>query len=175
MTADEPPIEPPSLAEEWRDQQEQLSTRERVYAIALQLHEPTRVAAVAKQADVSKETAREYLKWFTEIEMLVHNTESPDRFSRNEDYFQWRRIQQLQNRSSTELEQELKGLSSKEREYRERYDADSPDAVDAFNHADYDEIEDVWMEIQEWRTVRRRIRELERARRNQEGTTEASA
>jgi hypothetical protein len=95
--------------------------------------------------------------------------------SRNEDYFQWRRIQQLQNRSSTELEQDLTGLSSKVREYRERYDTGSPDAVDAFNHADYDEIEDVWMEIQEWRTVRRRIRELERARRNQEGTIEASA
>jgi predicted ArsR family transcriptional regulator len=166
MTSEGIPIEPPSLAEEWRDHQEQLSIRERVYQVALQLHEPTRVAAVAERADVSKETVRDYLKWFTEIEMLTHNSESPDRFSRNEEYFQWRRIQELGNGSSTELEQELKWLSSKEREYRERYNTDSPGAVDAFDHADYDEIEEVWMDVQEWRTVRRRIRELEQARRS---------
>jgi predicted ArsR family transcriptional regulator len=175
MTSEDPPVDPPSLAEEWRDHREQLSTRERVYAVALQLHEPTRVAAVAERANVSKETAREYLKWFTEIEMLTHNDESPDRFSRNEEYFKWRRIQQFQSQSFAELEQELKGLSSKEREYRERYDVDSPDAVDALDHADYDEIEEVWMDVQEWRTVRRRIRELERARRNQDESTNTEA
>jgi predicted ArsR family transcriptional regulator len=70
VSSENPPIEPPSLAEEWRDHQEQLSTRERIYQVALQLREPTQVAVVAERADVSQETAREHLKWFTEIEIL---------------------------------------------------------------------------------------------------------
>lgn len=175
MSSDEPPNQPPRLAEEWVKQKEQQSTRERVYAVALQLYEPTRVAEVAERADVSKETAREYLRWFAEIGMVTHDAESPDLFSRNEAYFEWRRIQRLQARSPEELEEELKQLTATEREYRDRYDADGPGDVDALEHADYTDLESVWMDLQEWRTVRRRIRELEQARQNQNGSAHAPA
>lgn len=175
MSSDEPPHQPPGLAEEWEQQTEQQSTRERVYAVALQLYGPTRVAEVADRADVSKETAREYLRWFAEIGMVTHDAESPDLFSRNESYFEWRRIQRLQNQPPEELERELEELTAKERDYRDRYDADGPDAVDALEHADYDALESVWMDLQEWRTVRRRIRELEQARQNQNGSAHAPA
>lgn len=175
MSSDDPPSEVPGLADEWSERTDAQSTRERVYAVALQLYEPTRVATVAERADVSKETAREYLRWFAEIGLVTHDAESPDLFSRNEAYFEWRRIQRLQSRPTEELERELKQLTASEREYRDRYDADGPSAVDALEHADYDELESVWMELQEWRTVRRRIRELEQARRNGDGSSKAPA
>lgn len=175
MSSDQPSEQPPELAAEWEQQEENQSTRERVYATALQLYEPTRVAVVADRADVSKETAREYLRWFAEIGMLTHDSESPDQFSRNESYFEWRRIQRLQTRSSEELEQELEQLTAAEREYRDRYDADGPGDVDALEHADYASLESVWKDLQEWRTVRRRIRELEQARQNQNGNAHAPA
>lgn len=175
MNADGPPTEAPGLAEEWDEQTETQSTRERVYAVAIQLYEPTRVAAVAERADVSTETAREYLRWFAEIGMVTRDSESPGRFSRNEAYFEWRRIQRLQDRSPEELRAELEELVEREHDYRDRYDADDPDDVDALDHADYSELDSVWTELREWRTVRRRIRELERARRNRDGNAQAPA
>lgn len=175
MTADDPPTQPPSLAEEWRTQQQDESTRNRVYAVALQLSEPTRVKDVAERADVSKETAREYLKWFAELGVLKQVDESPDTFARNEQYFEWRRIQRLQAQSEEELLDQLEQLTQKERAFRERFDTSSPDDVDALEHADYDDVESVWMEIREWRTVRRRIRELERARSGQTDGTQVLA
>lgn len=171
----EPPTDPPSLSEEWRSQRDAESTRERVYATAVQLHEPTRVRDVANRADVSKETAREYLRWFAEIGMVDRVNESPDEFVRNESYFRWRRIQRLESLSPEEREQRLADLSETERAYRERYGTTGPDEVDALEHGDYDDIEAVWEDLDDWRTVRRRIRELEQARRNREENAEAPA
>jgi predicted ArsR family transcriptional regulator len=175
VPAENPPTNPPSLAEEWRAQQEGESTRNRVYAVALQLSEPTRVKEVAERADVSKETAREYLKWFAELGVLTQVDESPDTFARNEQYFEWRRIQRLQTLSEEKLLDQLEGLTRQERAFRERFGTDSPDEVDALEHAGYDDIESVWMELREWRTVRRRIRELERARKGQRDGTQVLA
>lgn len=175
MPAENPQANPPSLAEEWRTQQQGESTRNRVYAVALQLSEPTRVREVAERADVSKETAREYLKWFAELGVLTQINESPDTFARNEQYFEWRRIQRLQAQSEEELLDQLEQLTRKERTFREQFDTDSPDDVDALQHADYDDAESVWMELRQWRTVRRRIRELERARKSQTDGTQVLA
>lgn len=175
VTADGPPEDRPSLADEWSERTTSRSTRDRVYATALQLYEPTLVRDVADRADVSKETARDYLKWFAEVGLVERVGESPDRFVRNEDYFRWRRVQRLAGRSTEELERELKQLSETARKYRDRFDASSPDEVDALEHADYTEVETVWEALQEWRTVRRRIRELERARRKRDGRGAARA
>lgn len=175
MTRGERPPDVPNTADEWRAQREGASTRERVYTVALQLYEPTRVRDVAERADVAKETAREYLRWFAELGVLDQVDESPDTFERNEGYFAWRRIQRLRSLPEEELSGRLEALARSEREYRDRFDADDPAEVDAIEHADYDEVESVWTAIDEWRTVRRRIRELERARQLRDGTARASA
>lgn len=164
MTADEPPEDVPSLAEEWRAQRAEDSTRDRLYTAALQLYEPARVREVAERADVSKETAREYMKWFAELGVVEQTDESPDAFQRNEQYFEWRRIQRLQSQSREERLERLEALTQREAAYRERFSAGAPEEVDALSHGEYDELDAVWQELQEWRTVRRRIRELERAR-----------
>lgn len=175
MSPETPLSDPPSLAEEWRDSRERASTRDRVYAVALQLYDPTRVADVADRADVAKETAREYLKWFVELGVLVQIGQSPDTFKRNEHYFQWRRIQRLQSLSREERTQQLKQLTETEREYRQRFDADTPTDVNALEHADYAALEEVWLALQEWQTVRRRIRELEQARQQHDDDDRAHA
>ncbi len=162
------PDELPDLAEEWEDVLASQSTRDRVYGVAVQLYEPARVREVAERADVSTETARDYLRWFAEIGMVEQVAESPHAFVRNEAYFRWRRVQQLRDLSPDERRQRLDRLTSREREFRETYDADGPDAVDALERADYADVDDVWADLQEWRTVRRRLRELERARRDRD-------
>lgn len=173
MTGREPPGD--DLAEEWREELAGRSTRERVYEVALGLSEPTRVAVVAERADVSAETAREYLSWFAEIGMLTRESASPATYSRNESYFDWRRVQRLQSRPLAELREELADLQETVREFRQRYGAESPGAVDALAHADHGDLESVWDDLQEWRTARRRIEDLERARREREEGTDAVA
>jgi hypothetical protein len=87
--------------------------------------------------------------------------ESPDTFVRNEQYFEWRWIQRLQARFEEELLNHPEQLTRKERAFRDRFSAERPDDVDALEHADYDEVESVWLDLREWRTVRWRIRELD--------------
>ncbi|SDM91592.1 hypothetical protein SAMN04487949_2834 [Halogranum gelatinilyticum] len=171
----EPPTDRPQLADEWESSLSGRSTRERVYETALQLYDPTRVSAVADRADVSAETARDYLQWFAEMGILTEVSSSPATYRRNDSYFQWRRVQELRDKPLEELETELRELTDQERSYRDRFGVDAPGDVDALEHADYDEVEDVWMTLQEWQTVRRRIREVELARRDRDGTAEASA
>lgn len=156
---------PPGLAEEWAETVEQESTRDRVYAVALELYEPARVSEVATEADVSTETAREYLRWFAELGVLDRVSETPATFRRNSDYFTWRRVQELRRESPEELRDRLDRLTTQEREFTERFGADTPDAVDALEHGEYAELDETWAALERWRTVRRRIRELERARR----------
>lgn len=175
MPPEDPPPDSPGLAEEWRAQLEGESTRNRVYAVSLQLYDPTRVKDVAERAEVSKETARDYLKWFAELGVLEQVSESPDTFQRNEQYFEWRRIQRLQAQSEEELLDQLEQLTRRERGFRERFDSDSPEEVDALEHADYDDVESIWTVLNEWRTVRRRIRELERARQSRDDGKQAIA
>ena len=175
MSSDEPTPDFPSLAEEWRAEHANESTRSRLYAVALQLYEPTRVRAVAERADVSTETARDYLKWFAEIGVLDQTDRSPDTFTRNEQYFEWRRIQRLRSRSDEELMTQLEALTEQERDYSDRFGTDAPGDVDALDHADYGALETVWRDLQEWETVRRRIRELERARQRRGDDTPALA
>ena len=171
----EPPTDKPSLSEEWQSTASDLSTRDRMYTVALQLYDPARVSAVAKRADVSTETARDYLQWFTEMGVLKQVDSSPASYERNKSYFSWRRVQRLKDRPQEELEKELRTLTEQERTYREQFETDSPDDVDALDHGGYDEVEDVWMALQEWQTVRRRIRELELARRGNDEPSEVSA
>ncbi|WP_228434433.1 DUF7342 family protein [Natrarchaeobaculum aegyptiacum] len=174
MDSEQPP-DRPDLTKEWAAQSENLSTRERVYAVAIQLHVPTRVRTVAERADVSPETAREYLRWFAEIGLVTLEAESPDLFRRNEAYFEWRRVQRLRAKPAEELRRELASLTDRERDYQEQFDADAPDDVDALEHADYADLETVWEDLQEWRTVRRRIHELEQARQSRESDGNAPA
>jgi transposase len=167
MTA-ERPEDVPSLADEWRSVREGESTRDRVSLVALQFAEPTRVRAVAERADVSKETARDYLRWFAEIGLVDQVSASPETFEGNEDYFEWRRLQRLRSASDEERLARLESLTRSERDYRERFGVDDPADVDALEHGDYDDLDAVWLALREWRTVRRRIRDLERARQSRD-------
>jgi hypothetical protein len=74
-----------------------------------------------------------------------------------------------------ELLEQLEARIQKERAYLDRFETDAPGDVDALGHADYGSLEPVWQDLQEWETVRRRIRELERARQRRGDDTQALA
>lgn len=142
------------------------TTRDRVYEVAIQLHDPATTSEVADRADCSTDAAREHLDWLADVGVVERDDDRPTTYRRNESYFQWRRVEELRREyTSDELLARLEALTGEERSYRERYDAAHPDDVNALDAADHDAVHEVWRDLSDWRTVRREIRLLERARR----------
>jgi predicted ArsR family transcriptional regulator len=164
MTPDADPPPEFSLAGEVTGDLEAAPTDERVYRVAIQLYEPTRVSTVAERADCSPDTARRHLGRLADIGVLERVTESPTTYRRNESCFEWRTRNRLEGLSASERRERLATLTAREREFREQYGADRPENVDALDHAEYAHLEDVWLDLSEWETVRRRIRRLEEVR-----------
>jgi predicted ArsR family transcriptional regulator len=146
---------------------------ERVYRVALQLYEPTRVAAIAERADCAPDTARRHLARLVDIGVLKQIADAPATYQRNESYFEWRTRSRLEQLSMSQLQERLEELTGQERELQDRYDANHPDDVDALDHAEYDQIEEVWLDLSEWETVRRRIRRLEDIRQQRAADSES--
>lgn len=137
---------------------------ERVYRVALQLHEPAGVSEIAERASCAPDTARRHLKRYAEIGVISSVSETPLTYERNESYFEWRLRNRLETLSSSELREKLSELTGREREFRDRFETESPGDVDALEHGGFDDMEVVWRELSEWRTVRQRIRRLEAVR-----------
>jgi predicted ArsR family transcriptional regulator len=164
MPADEPGEEF-ELSEGFSTDLDAEPADERVYRVALQLYDPTGVSEIAERAACAPDTARRHLKRLADIGVVERVSESPLTFVRNESYFEWRLRNRLEALSRDELQERLAELTDRESAFRERFDAESPTDVDAFDHAAYDDIETVWLALREWHTVRERIDRLEAVRR----------
>lgn len=164
----EPDEEPPDF-DDWEDPESlfaDLPIRERMLDVALQLREPTTVAEVAERVDCDTETAREYLRWFAEMGFVREHEGRPTRYERNQSYLQWRRIEQIRAEySEREIVAELQRALDSATEFRERFDADDPDAVSLLDAEDSAEVEATWEALSAWRTVERRAELLDAARR----------
>jgi len=167
MPADRPPEEF-DLAAGFETDLESEPADERVYRVSLQLYDPAGVSAVAKRASCAPDTARRHLKRLADIGVVEAVSESPLTYARNESYFEWRRRNRLEKQSQTELRDRLAELTTREAAFRERFDAESPAAVDAFDHAEYDDLDNVWLALSEWHTVREQIERLEAVRRDRD-------
>lgn len=145
------------LTEEFSGSLEDRPTLERIYDVALQLYESTRVSDVARRADVSPETARKYLEFLTEVGVLVRTGEDPDEFVRNETYFEWRESEHLRREYSVaELESRLEDLSETIGELQDQYDAVSPDEIDPRQEG-YGNVDQVYGDLRRWRDAREEI------------------
>jgi len=152
------------ISESFEDELAAAPADERVYRVALQLHEPARVSEIAERADCAPDTARRHCERLAEIGVLASVGDEPATYRRNEAYFEWRKRDRLAELSSEQRRERLAELTSRERAFRDQYGVDDPAAVAATDHADYDELEAVWADLSEWRTVRRRIERLESVR-----------
>ncbi|MFC4360305.1 helix-turn-helix domain-containing protein [Halobium salinum] len=137
---------------------------ERVYRIALELHEPTRVTDVAERADCSKNAARRHLRRLVDIGLLTRVTDNPETFRRNESYFEWRRLNRLSELSNEEYTERLKELLSEHESYQDKYGVEKPDDIDPLNYGDHGDAEQVWLDLNNWEAVRTEIRDLRRSR-----------
>ncbi len=140
-------------------------TRDDFFDAVLGLDSPATASEVAELAGRGVDAAREYLEWFDQLGVVTQVTESPATYQRNQEYLNWRRVQQLQETySDDELLGFLKQETARKESYTEQFDVASPEAVSITAYASEtgQPIEDVWKDVSAWKTARRRITLLER-------------
>ncbi|ERH06688.1 MAG: hypothetical protein J07HN4v3_02311 [Halonotius sp. J07HN4] len=146
------------------------SIRERLLDIVTAIRSPTKVSAIADRADCDTETARDYLAWFAEMGIVRRYDGRPMRYARNDAYFQWRCINRLHEAySEAEIVELLSGVLDDIDEYRDQFDADSPDEVSLVEASETTATEAAWEALSEWETLERRAALLDAARRGQPG------
>ena len=153
------------LAAEWRSDLASRSTKERVYAVVTGLTDPTRVADIAERADCSVEGARSNLQWFVEIGIASRVADKPALYQRNDAYFDFLRIHRLvESYTLSEFRDEIAFYEQRDDELADGFAVSNPSEVDLYAPDFDDPFDDVYDRLSEWRTVRRRLGELRRAK-----------
>lgn len=141
-------------------------TRDDFFDAVLGLDSPSTVAEVADRAGHGVDAAREYLEWFERMGIVTQVTESPVTYRRNQEYLNWRRVQQLRNQyTPAELTEFLQTEMERDKAYAEEFDVPEPDAVTLTVYASETDssVAAVRAAVAAWKTTRRRIDLLERA------------
>lgn len=141
---------------------------QRVYETILQSRDPTSAREIAETADCAPKTARKHLDWFTQLGIVTCHDGNPVTFERNDAYFEWRHINDLAtSHTAEELQERIQELTARIFEYEEKYDADSPAEVDAIAVAKANDewtIDEVYVDLGDWATVREQQKRCKRAR-----------
>jgi hypothetical protein len=141
-------------------------TRDDFFDAVLGLDSPATASEVAELAGHGVDATREYLAWFERMGIVTQVTDSPATYERNQEYLNWRRVQQLRDQyDDDELLDFLDDAARRDESFAETFGVGSPDAVAITAHAaDIDRsVEAVWQDVSAWKTTRRRISLLERA------------
>ncbi|MGB9965764.1 DUF7342 family protein [Halobacterium hubeiense] len=149
-------------------------TKQRVYGAVLHAREPMTAAEIADRADCSEESARTHLSFYADLGIVIHHDGRPARYERNDDYFEWRRMNELANDHTVdELQARVSDLTDQIEAYREEYDADSPADVDVLDY-DAAHVDDVYADLGDWATAIEERRLHERARQKATSSTASS-
>ncbi|MUV60023.1 transcriptional regulator [Halobacterium sp. CBA1126] len=149
-------------------------TKQRVYGAVLHAREPMTAAEIADSADCSEESARTHLSFYADLGIVIHHDGRPARYERNDDYFEWRRMNELANDHTVdELQARVSDLTDQIEAYREEYDADSPADVDVLDY-DAAHVDDVYADLGDWATAIEERRLHERARQKATSSTASS-
>ncbi|MCU4750893.1 transcriptional regulator [Halobacteria archaeon AArc-curdl1] len=149
-------------------------TKQRVYGAVLHAREPMTAAEIAERADCSDESARTHLSFYADLGIVVRHEGRPVRYERNDDYFEWRRVNELARENSLdELQTRVSELTNKIERYRDEYGADSPADVDVLE-SDAEGVDEVYVDLGDWATAIEERRLHERARRKAAGSTAPS-
>lgn len=161
--------EEPSFENPFTDED---SAEERVYSTVVETRSPTSAVAIADRASCDPKTARKYLDWFARLGIATEHDGEPVTYERNEEYFEWRQINDLAaDHSMQELTERVRELSDRLETYRVRYDADRPDDVDALAPPSGIGTEQAFADLTDWATTLEELRRHERARHLQSNDT----
>lgn len=160
-----PPFERPFAGED---------TKQRVYGAVLHARESMTAAEIAERADCSAESARTHLSFYADLGIVIRHEGRPVRYERNDDYFEWRRVNKLaREHTLDELQAHVSELTDRIEQYRDEYGTDSPADVNVLEF-DAEAVDNVYADLGEWATAIEERRLHERARRRVSGSTAPS-
>jgi DNA-binding transcriptional regulator GbsR (MarR family) len=149
-------------------------TKQRIYSAVLHARDPMTAAEIAERADCSAESARTHLSFYADLGIVIRHEGRPVRYERNDDYFEWRRVNELAREHTVEeLQTRVSALTDRIEAYRDTYGADSPAEVDVLEF-DADQVDEVYVELGDWATAVEERRVHERARRKAASSTAPS-
>ena len=170
MTDDTHSNGPPPFDRPFEDE----DTKQRVYGAILHARDPMTAAEIAERADCSEESARAHLSFYTNLGIVVKHEGRPARYERNDDYFEWRRVNELaRNNTVEELQARVLELTERMESYRDDYGVDSPADVNVLA-LDTERVDEVSTELGDWATTIEECHLHERARRKAAGQTAPS-
>ncbi|ERJ06690.1 transcriptional regulator protein [Halorhabdus tiamatea SARL4B] len=153
---------------------EDADTKQRVYGAVLHAREPMTAAEISERADCSEDAARAHLSFYADLGIVIRHEGRPMRYERNDDYFEWRRVNELAREHTVdELQARVSELTDQLESYRDEYNVDSPADVDVLAF-DADNVDDVYVDLSDWATVVEERRLHERARRKVTSSTAQS-
>jgi DNA-binding transcriptional regulator GbsR (MarR family) len=149
-------------------------TKQRVYGAILHARDPITAAELAERADCSTESARMHLSFYADLGIVIKHEGRPVRYERNDDYFEWRRVNELARENTVdELQTRVSELTARLEDYRDEYGANSPAEIDVLEF-DPERIDDVYVDLSDWATAIEERALYERARRKAAGSTAPS-
>lgn len=170
MTNDVPPDGPPPFDRPFENE----DTKQRVYGAVLHAREPMTASQIAEQADCSEESARTHLSFYAALGIVILHEGRPVRYERNDDYFEWRRLNEVaREHTIEELQARVSELTEQIEEYRDEYGVDSPAELNVLEF-DPERVDDVYVDLSDWATIIEERRLHERARRKVADQTASS-
>ncbi|RDZ92855.1 hypothetical protein DEQ92_22450 [Haloferax sp. Atlit-6N] len=105
------------------------------------------------------------MEWFVELGVLEKVADNPALFVRNEAYFEFRRVTELTREFKTAeaADEAIDEYRIRERELSSYFAESSPEAV-VLSETTYEDLDEAYDRLSEWRTVTRRLRELREAK-----------
>jgi hypothetical protein len=141
--------------------------RDRVRQVLSSLSEPAKVSTIAEMADCSVEGARNSLREYAEMGIVVQNDTNLEMYECNDAYFQFLRGHRLAEEHTTEeLREELVKKYRRHREFADRFGAASPTEVEVDERESRERFESVF----EWEALLEEADDLREAYRQQTGT-----
>ena len=105
---------------------------------------------------------------------MIQHEGRPVRYERNDEYFEWRRVNELARKNTVEeLQTRVSELTDRIEEYRVEYDADSPAMVNVLEF-DASHVDEVYTDLGDWATAIEERELHERARQKAASSTASS-
>jgi hypothetical protein len=131
-------------------------TRDDFLSVALQLREPTAIAAIADRAGRGTDAAREYMRWFEMMGLVRKASDDPERYVTNRSYLYWRRVDDIrESHSEAEIVSALQSVLDDLEALEARYEALEPEDIAVVPTARERDVsvETVWEDFNQWKTL----------------------
>lgn len=148
------------------------SLEARLYDALVDAASPIPVATLAARAACDPAAAREHLRSFVSLGVVIEHHADPPTYEWNQAVFEWDAVETLaREHSLADLEDRIDALCERIQAYQDRYDVETPAALEEGTDESGEALE---ADVAEWTAARAELRRYERARQIRLSWTEST-